>query len=187
MAEEDTIKELERLRRENAALKSAPKGFQRDGMRQAEVLQISKALKKMLDEGEDEDVAYNIACREIVGVSADAFKRWKPDLLKLAKGEPTEANSMIGVPTIEPEEQNEKNNRGMGRLPGHNVLSRRVGELGGQVDTLTKDHERVSGERDVLAEQNAKLKEELENLRALEIGEPQKQGGELPPPVKKTK
>lgn len=119
-------------------------GLQRDGLRASEVFQIRKTLEALLNDGEEPDVAYSLACRGVTGVSAETFKGWKPDIFKLVKGEPTPADALLSgalVPAT--------------ATPANGALFKRVADLGAQLDTAKTDHARVLQENEELKAQLA--------------------------------
>jgi hypothetical protein len=62
----------------------------REGLKLSEVHLIAGEFKRLIEDGEEEDVAYSLACRTAVtGIEPKTLKAWKPDIIKLAKGEPS--------------------------------------------------------------------------------------------------
>lgn len=125
-------------------------GLQRDGLKAEEVFRILKLFKGYVEEGESEDVAYSLAIRgtsdkPIVGVSAETFKGWKPDIIKLAHGEPTPADSLAAA-TLSPDE---------GKKQADPAIMRRLGALGDANDALKGDHKRALTENEELRKQLA--------------------------------
>jgi hypothetical protein len=118
-------------------------GFQRDGLKASEVFQIRKSVEKYLADGEDRDIAYSLACREIIGVAPETFKGWKPDIFKLIDGEKTPADSLLSG-SLEPAKSS----------PASSALVKRVDQLGTELDVTKADHAR-------LLEENEKLKKQL--------------------------
>lgn len=118
-------------------------GFQRDGLKAQEVFQIRKSVERLLADGEEREIAYALACREIVGVSPEVFKGWKPDVFALIDGKETPANSLLSG-TLEPAKG----------TPADAAVLKRVADLGTQLDTTKADYARV-------LEENEKLKKQL--------------------------
>lgn len=136
-------------------------GLQRDGLKAEEVFRIVKLFKGYVEEGESEDVAYSLAIRggdkPIVGVSAETFKGWKPDILALAKGQPTPADSLAAA-TLSADES---------KRPEDPAIMRRLGALGDANDALKGDHKRALTENEELRKQLAAAisPSEIEALR----------------------
>lgn len=62
----------------------------REGLKLSEVHLIAGEFKRLIEDGEEEDVAYSLACRTAVtGIEPKTLKAWKSDIIKLAKGEPS--------------------------------------------------------------------------------------------------
>jgi hypothetical protein len=118
-------------------------GFQRDGLKAQEVFQIRKSVERLLADGEERDIAYALACREIIGVSPETLKGWKADIFSLIDGKETLANSLLSG-SLEPAKG----------TPSDAALLKRVADLGTQLDTTKADHVR-------LLEENEKLKKQL--------------------------
>lgn len=146
-------------------------GLQREGLKASEVFLIVKHFTKMMEDGEDEAIAYTLACRMVPGATPETFAKWKPDILKLAKGEDTPALSLLsGSASPGTPQAPEKNPEFMKRFK----------QLGERLDTLEGDHARLSREKETAVQEIARLREENEALkraRLLEGGEAPKGGG----------
>jgi hypothetical protein len=132
-------------------------GLQRDGLKAAEVFKIRSTVERLIADGEEEDVAYALACREVVGVSAETFKRWKPDIFKLIKGEKTPADSLLSG-SLDPAKSTNKDTG----------VFKRIEALGSELDAAKKDHGRVLSENEELKK---KLADAEAKLQASVLGE----------------
>jgi hypothetical protein len=121
-------------------------GLHRDGLKASEIFQIRRSVEQALQNGEEPDVAYALACREIVGVDPDAFKRWKADIFALIEGKPTPANSLLSG-SVDPVKS----------VPAESAAIKRMEQLGGELDAIKRDHARM-------LEENEKLKAKLAML-----------------------
>lgn len=159
----------------------ATQGLQREGFKASEVFQIVKIWKSLVDDGETEDVAYAIAVRgsqdkPIVGVSADTIKGWKPDIIKLAKGEDTPALSLLsgsaspGVTT-----------------PKNDEMVKRFTKLGERLDLVEGDYKRIQKESAEKDAELARLRSENAAFKSTALGEAPPPAGEVSAakPVKK--
>lgn len=132
-------------------------GLQRDGLKAEEVYGIVRRMKKMLEDGESEEVAFSLACRgtedrPLVGIAAEAFKRWKPGVLDLVYGRSGPADS-LGSGAVDPATSKATQNP---------ELMKRLAALGHTNDALSADHKR-------LLEENAALKTAVNKLDTSEI------------------